>query len=89
MEGLLKVYFLTHLTMIIAIFTLLILKQMHYFELLNVILCTQTLMKKNPLSLMNSHILFDYLCQTGQKMVRFSLENRSEFGQIFVPNSHK
>ena len=88
MEGLLKVYFLTHLSMIIAIFTLLILKQMHYFELLNVILCTQTLMKKNPLSLMNSHILFDDYANMS-KMVRFSLEDRSGFGHIFVLNSHK
>ena len=54
-----KGYFLTLFTMIIVIFTLLVLKQLHYFELLNVILSSPTMTKRNSLSLMNSHILFD------------------------------
>ena len=36
-----------------------LLKQLHYFELLNVILSSPTMTKRNSLSLMNSHILFD------------------------------
>ena len=57
--------------MIIVIFTLLVLKQMHYFELLNVILCSQTMMKRNSLSLMNSHILFDDYAKQVRKWLDF------------------
>jgi len=71
MKGLSKGYFLTHFTIIIVIFTLLVLKQMHYFELLNAILCSQTMMKRNSLSLMNSHILFDDYAKQVRKWLDF------------------
>ena len=88
LKELLKGYFITLFRMIIVIFTLLVLKQLHYFELLNVILSPHTMTKINSLSLINSHILFDDYANMS-KMVRFSLEDRSEFGHIFVLNSHK